>query len=158
MRGDLPRLQDYLIHLKEAIERIGQYINDLDEIGFLDNPLIQDAVLRNMEVMGEAANCISKRHPEYADQHPGIPWQIIYAMRNRISHAYHKVDLEVVWKTIECDLPRIYEEIVQLLHDHLPLWTVGTDDAPELDDDYFERASEYDGDRLIQSGRQSDGN
>ena len=130
MTGDLPRLQDYLIHLKEAIERIGQYIADLDEISFLDNPLIQDAVLRNMEVIGEAANCIRKRHPDYVDEHPGIPWQVIYAMRNRISHAYHKVDLEVVWKTIECDLPQIYADISQMLRDFLPSWTPDTADDP----------------------------
>ncbi len=77
-------------------------------------------------------------------------------MRNRISHAYHAVDLEVVWKTIECDLPRIDEELLQLLCDHLPPWTVGMDDAPELDDDYVERASEYDGHRLIRRGQSSD--
>lgn len=117
MSGDGPRLRDYLTHLKEAIERIEQYIADLDENGFLGNPLVQDAVLRNMEVIGEAANCISKRHPDYAVENPSIPWQVVYAMRNRISHAYHKVDLEVVWKTIENDLPEIYEHISRMLRE-----------------------------------------
>ncbi len=117
MTDGAPRLNDYLAHLKEAIERIEQYIADLDEIGFLGDPLIQDAVLCNIEVIGEAANCINKRHPDYADRHPSIPWQVIYAMRNRISHAYHKVDVEVVWKTIECDLPAIYTEITRMLTD-----------------------------------------
>ena len=128
MTGDTPRLKDYLLHLKDAIERIEAYVEDLDEIGFLGDPLIQDAVLRNMEVIGEVANCIRKRHPDYADEHRGIPWQVIYAMRNRISHAYHKVDLEVVWKTIECDLPRIYNEVTGMLREHLPTWNAAADD------------------------------
>ncbi len=152
MTGDAPRLWDYLTHLKDAIERIEQYITDLDENGFLGDPLIQDAVLRNFEVIGEAANCISKRHPDYADKHPTIPWQVIYAMRNRISHAYHKVDLEIVWKTIESDLPKIYDEIARMLRDSMSR-TTDVDDAPELDDDSFERADQYEDERLIKLGR-----
>ncbi len=151
-----PRLIDYLSHLKEAIERIEQYIADIDEIKFLRDPLVQDAVLRNIEVIGEAANCINKRHPDYAYKHPSIPWQVIYAMRNRISHAYHKVDLEVVWKTIEIDLPKIYKEISRMLGDSMHALAADTDDAPELDDSFFERADEYEGSRLIRRGRRTE--
>ena len=151
-----PRLRDYLTHLQEAIERIEHDIADIDEIKFLRDPLVQDAVLRNIEVIGEAANWINKRHPDYADQYPSIPWQVIYAMRNRISHAYHKVDLEVVWKTIEIDLPKIYKEVSRMLSDSMRALPADPDDAPELDHSFFERADEWEGNRLIRRGRRTE--
>ncbi len=55
--------------------------------------LIQDGVIRNIEILGETVNNIKKSAPDFADKHPEIPWVAIYAMRNRISHAYFQVDL-----------------------------------------------------------------
>ena len=91
-----PRLPDYLDHILEAIDRIQEYVEDIAEPEFLTNTLIQDAVIRNLEVIGEASKNIERRHPAFANQHPEIPWAIIYAMRNRMAHGYFKVDLEIV--------------------------------------------------------------
>ena len=102
------RVQDYLAHILQAIERIERHTADVDEMGFLSSELIQDAVIRNLEVVGEAANIIQKVDAAFAAEHDEIPWEVMYAMRNRLSHGYDRVDFEIVWKTIHRDLPNLY--------------------------------------------------
>lgn len=109
------RVLDYLEHAQQAIERIQRYTRDMDEASFLQSELVQDAVIRNIEIIGEAANNIKKCDPDFAEKHGEIPWTVIYAMRNRVSHAYHKVDLEIVWKTIQGDLPSMHRQVVALV-------------------------------------------
>lgn len=109
------RIPDYLGHILGAIERIERYTADMDEVGFLSSELVQDAVIRNIEIIGEASNNIQRGAPEFAAQHDDIPWQVMYTMRNRVSHGYDKVDLEVVWRTIQGDLPLLYSRIQILL-------------------------------------------
>ncbi len=111
------RVPDYLEHIQQAIERIQRYTEDMDEVGFLQNEMAQDAVIRNIEIIGEAANNIRKSAPDFTEQHHEIPWLVIYAMRNRVSHAYHNVDLEIVWKTIQNDLPLMHRQVVALIDD-----------------------------------------
>jgi len=72
------RVPDYLGHILKAIERIGRYTADMDELAFLNNELVQDAVLRNIEIIGEASNNIQRVAPEFAAQHDEIPWQVMY--------------------------------------------------------------------------------
>lgn len=115
MSGDGLRASDYLSHILEAIHRIHRYTDDLDEIAFLNNEQIQDAVIRNIEIIGEAANNIEKHCPEFAGQHPEVPWAVMYLMRNRVSHGYFTVDLEIVWKTIQNDLPELAQLVKPLL-------------------------------------------
>jgi len=102
------RLDDYLNHILEAIERIEQYTEDMDEMSFLGRPLVQDAVIRNIEVIGEAANNIAKRYPEFGEEHSDLPLSFAYQMRNIVAHGYFKVDLEIVWRTIQVELPEFY--------------------------------------------------
>ena len=115
MSKDKQRLIDYLQHILEAIARIQRYIDDVDEITFLDNELIQDAVIRNIEVIGEASRNVNKYYPEYTEQHANIPFAVAYEMRNALAHGYFKVDLEIVWRTIERDLPELEMMIESLL-------------------------------------------
>lgn len=110
------RVADYLGHILEAIERIGEYTEDVDEVGFLGNKMIQDAVLRNIEIIGEAARNIERTAPDFAAQHSEVPWAIIYTMRNRIAHGYFKVDLEIVWRTIQRDLPELADAVGKIAH------------------------------------------
>lgn len=107
------RVPDYLGHILKAIERIDRYTSDMDEAGFLNSEMVQDAVIRNIEIVGEASNNIQRVAPEFAAQHDDIPWLVMYTMRNRVSHGYDKVDLEIVWKTIQGDLPRLYAQVQQ---------------------------------------------
>lgn len=111
MTRDQLRVADYLGHILEAIERIGEYTEDVDEVTFLGNTMVQDAVLRNIETIGEAARNIERTAPDFAAQHSEVPWAIIYTMRNRIAHGYFKVDLEIVWRTIQRDLPELADAI-----------------------------------------------
>lgn len=112
------RVADYLVHLLQAIERIERYTRDLQESAFLENELVQDAVIRNIEILGEASNAVQRVAPDFVARHGDIPWQVMYTMRNRVSHAYHQVDLAIVWKTIRNDLPPLYRRI-QALRDEL---------------------------------------
>lgn len=109
------RIPEYLQHILQAIERIRQYAGDIDEHGFLDDPKTQDAVLRNIEIIGEAARNVERADPEFSALHPDVPWAVIYAMRNRLSHGYFEVDLEIVWKTVRNDLPPLESRISALL-------------------------------------------
>jgi uncharacterized protein with HEPN domain len=111
MTLDQQRLVDYLAHILEAIERIGHYTEDMDEVAFLNNKLVQDAVIRNFEIIGEASNNIEKYFPEFAAAHDELPLSSAYQMRNAIAHGYFKVDMEIVWKTIHADLPGLQTQI-----------------------------------------------
>lgn len=103
------RVPDYLNHILSAIERIERHTSDVDELGFLNSELIQDAVIRNIEIIGEAANNIQRVDAAFAASNSEIPWQVMYTMRNRLTHGYDKVDFEMVWKTICNDLPDLYK-------------------------------------------------
>ena len=116
MTQDPIRVADYLEHIIQAIQRIKRYTDDMSEVAFLENELVQDAVIRNIEIIGEAARNIERNDPVFAAQHAEIPWEVIYAMRNRVAHGYFKVDLEIVWNTIHYDLPGLAIEIGRLLH------------------------------------------
>ena len=105
------RVTDCLGHILRAIERIDRYTVGMDEMAFLNSELVQDAVIRNIEIIGEASNNIQRVGPEFARQHENIPWLVLYTMRNRVSHGYDKVDLEIVWKTICRDLPGLREQV-----------------------------------------------
>ncbi len=109
------RAADYLGHILQAIARIGRYTADLDEVGFLKNELIQDAVIRNFEIIGEASRNIERNCPEFAAEHRDLPLLNAYEMRNALAHGYFRVDLEIVWKTIENDLPALRQRIEALL-------------------------------------------
>lgn len=108
------RVPDYLGHILKAIERIRRYTADMDEGEFMNSELVQDAVIRNIEIIGEAANNIVRVAPAFAAQHNAVPWQVMYTMRNRVSHSYDKVDLEIVWKTIQGDMHTLYQQIQAL--------------------------------------------
>lgn len=111
MNLDTQRLADYLSHILQAIERIERYTGDIDEVAFLRNEMAQDAVIRNFEIIGEASHNIEVHFPEFAAAHPELPLAFAYQMRNAVAHGYFKVDLEIVWKTIQKDLAVLYKQV-----------------------------------------------
>jgi uncharacterized protein with HEPN domain len=115
MNSDPQRLRDYLTHILEAIERIERYTEDMGEVTFLESEIAQDAVIRNFEVIGEASHNIETRYPKFAAAHPDLPLAVAYQMRNTVAHGYFKVDLEIVWQTIQCDLPDLYQQVRELV-------------------------------------------
>lgn len=115
------RLIDYLTHVLDALARIQQYTGAINESEFKANRLIQDAVLRNLEVLGEACHNIHKTAPEFAERHPDLPLTAAYQMRNAIAHGYFKVDLSIVWRTVTRDLPPLTALFQQALDGLQPL-------------------------------------
>ena len=111
MSRDPLRLRDYLGHILEAISQIQSYCEDIDEVSFLTNRMIQDAVIRNFEVIGEASKNVERVAPEFVAAHPDLPLAFAYDMRNLLAHGYYKVDVGVVWKKIERDLPYLQQQV-----------------------------------------------
>ena len=109
--GANPRLRDYLGHILNAVDRIQRYTADLDKAGFERAEQTQDAVVRNFEIIGEASRNIEKRYPDFARKHSSVPWGFAYEMRNALAHGYFKVDLGIVWDTIQIDLPGFAEQV-----------------------------------------------
>ncbi|AOV17243.1 hypothetical protein BJI67_09360 [Acidihalobacter aeolianus] len=114
-KADELRLPDFLDHMREAIERVHAYVADLDEVAFLADGKTQDAVVRNFEILGEAARNIERYHHAFADAHPEVEWPAIVALRNRVTHGYFTVDYGLLWKAIQSDLPDLYPTIKTLL-------------------------------------------
>ena len=103
--------QVYLEHILEAISKIESFVNGLTKFDFDRNVLIQDAVIRNFEIIGEATKKISK---QFTQKHSGIPWQDMAGMRDKLIHDYLDVDLDVIWRTIESDLPLMKEMLSKI--------------------------------------------
>lgn len=115
MSRNRQRLPDYLTHILQAIERIQRYTSSVDEPAFLLDEMIQDAVVRNLEIVGEASHNIEIHFPEFAAAHPDLPLAFAYQMRNAVTHGYFQVDLEIVWKTINKDLPALCKQVQKAL-------------------------------------------
>lgn len=105
MTDDGRRLSDYLSHILDAIDRVERYTAGMNLEAYLGSGLVQDAVVRNLEIIGEASRNIERRYPEYSSKHPEIPFAFAYEMRNALAHGYFSVDQVVVWNTIQGDLP-----------------------------------------------------
>ena len=112
-----PRLPDYLQHIALAIQRIQRYVAGLSATAFATDDKTQDAVLRNIEVIGEAARNVQRHHADFAAAPAQVPWAVMVGMRNRVSPGYFAVDWDLIWATIQQDLPALYAQINALLID-----------------------------------------
>jgi uncharacterized protein with HEPN domain len=112
-KSDL-RVGDYIDHMLGAIERIERYTRNMSDAAFLTDELVQDAVIRNLEIIGEAARNIERDHPTFAAAHPDVPWEEMYLMRNRVAHGYFSVDLGIVWQTLQRELPPLQQLLSRL--------------------------------------------
>ncbi len=114
-KADILRAMDYLGHIVEAIDRIHRYVEGMAELSFLDDEKTQDAVVRNFESLGAAAQNVKQHHSAFATAHPEVPWALMYTMRNRVAHGYFKVDFELVGKTIHGDWPELRDQVAALI-------------------------------------------
>lgn len=104
----------YLQDILDAVNNIKEYTVDMDFEAFKRDRKTQDAVARNLGVIGEAAN----RLPEsIREKHRDIPWQEIKGMRNILAHEYFGVKLETIWETICSDLPKLLSQIQKAFSD-----------------------------------------
>jgi len=102
----------YLRHINDALDKIERYLNGVSEGDFYNSDMILDAVVREIEIIGEAANNISK---DFQEQHLEIPWRKIVGMRNRLTHEYFGVNKKIVWDTCQIDLKELKKLISPLL-------------------------------------------
>ena len=102
----------YLKHISDAISQIEEYIANMDHEDFIENRLVQDGVIRQIEIIGEATKNLSGNIKE---KHPKIPWADIAGMRDKLIHHYFGVNIEAVWSTIEKDMPFLKEQIHKLI-------------------------------------------
>lgn len=115
MRQHPLRTADYLQHMAQAIDNIQSYTVGMDAASFKADRKTQDAVIRNLEIIGEACNNVVKNDPAFAQAHPAMPWGFAYEMRNALAHGYFKVDLDIVWATVNADLPGLKVQLASLM-------------------------------------------
>jgi uncharacterized protein with HEPN domain len=114
-QSESQRLSDYLNHILEAIARIQSYTAGMTQDAFILSPITQDAVIRNVEIIGEACRNILKRHAAFAAAQTDIDWRSPYEMRNALAHGYFAIDLTITWTTVVNDLPPFANRIKTLL-------------------------------------------
>jgi len=102
----------YLRDILDSIEKIEKYVRGLNFEKFSENLMIIDAVVRNLEIIGEATKNLSK---EIKILHPEIPWKEMKGMRNKVIHEYFGVNLKIIWKTIKERLPELKIKIKEIL-------------------------------------------
>lgn len=106
-----PRL--YLEDIRESIGKIVEYTNGMTYDQFVGNDMAIDAVIRNFEIIGEAANRVPSDIKE-ANSH--VPWHLMIGIRNKLVHQYHAVELIIIWETARNDLPPLLPIIDQILN------------------------------------------
>lgn len=102
----------YLSHVLDAIGQIESYTSDLSYEAFLKDRLIQDGVIRQLEVIGEACRNLSE---DLRIHHPNVPWNQIIGLRNRLIHAYFDINLGIIWDIVQVDIPSLKGQIRTLL-------------------------------------------
>jgi uncharacterized protein with HEPN domain len=122
VRSDSDRLADIL----DAVQRIRRHVQAGDRHRFEEDEVLQSAVLRWFEIIGEASRGLTE---QFRHDHPEVPWREVFGMRNRVTHGYFDIDLDVVWNTIMSDLPALEEAVARWL----PLRTLPSERPPPSD-------------------------
>ncbi len=106
----------FIQHIIDSTTRIQEYLKEqritaIEE--FNNNELVQDAIIRKLEVIGEAC---TKLETDFKKSHSKIPWQKITAMRNKLAHEYWDIDLEIVYKAATTEAPELKKSLIELLN------------------------------------------
>ena len=103
----------FLVHITECIDKIESYTSRMNKDAFLNDKKTQDAVVRNLEIIGEAVKNIPR---SFRDKHPKVPWKEIAGFRDVLIHMYFEVDVDAVYGVLEKDLPELKQMIDDIRH------------------------------------------
>lgn len=112
----------FLGHMLSAMGRLSQLMARTDQDTFAGDWVIQDAVIRELEILGEAAGRVSD---DFVAAHPEIPWREITGIRHKLIHDYFVVDLGIVWRTATVNVPEVHPLVRRAAE------TVGVRDLPD---------------------------
>ena len=99
---------DYLDDMEHGIKKVITHLEGLDKEQFLRDEWTQDAVVRNIEIIGQAAKELSESTREMC---PEVDWKKLMGMRDRLAHGYFAINLDVVWNTVQEDLPHLLVQV-----------------------------------------------
>lgn len=105
----------YLRHILESIEHVQDFMDGMSEEHFLKSALVQSAVIRQLEIIGEAVKNLS---PAFRNKHKNVPWKDISALRDKLIHGYFGVDISLVWGICGKDLPDLKDSVSVFLKKH----------------------------------------
>ena len=108
------RDKERLEHIKAAIDRILRYTSDKSYEDLVADDMMYYAVVKNIEIIGEAANMLTLR---FQQSHPETPWKMVKGMRNYIVHEYFQIDDIVVWDVVKNNIPELLEQVLHYLAD-----------------------------------------
>lgn len=107
---------DYIADIAESVEDILAFTAGMSYQDFTNDKKTQYAVIRSLEIMGEAA----KKIPDsIREKYPGVPWRQMAGTRDKLIHEYHGVDLSIIWAVVEDELPNVKPAIDRLASDYL---------------------------------------
>jgi uncharacterized protein with HEPN domain len=113
-------LRDYIKDILDSISDIESFVGGMDFNTFIGDKKTINAVIRSLEIMGEA----SKKIPEgLRARHPGIPWKRLAGMRDKLIHEYHGIDLEIVWEVIKREIPPLKPKIEKVFKELKEIWS-----------------------------------
>ncbi|MFA6316497.1 MAG: DUF86 domain-containing protein [Elusimicrobiota bacterium] len=105
---------DYLEDIATSIRDARRFVKGMTLAGFRRDKKTQNAVIRSVEVVGEAAKKIP---PSLRERYPGIPWKKMAGMRDKLAHEYFGIDLAMLWKVVQEDLPPLLPVVVKALRE-----------------------------------------
>jgi uncharacterized protein with HEPN domain len=103
----------YLEHIENSLKRIISYASNVSHEAFLEDYKLQDACIRQIEIIGEATKKISEI---FKEKYPEIPWKDMAGIRDKLIHDYIDVDLNIVYQTVAVDIPILFHKIEKILH------------------------------------------
>lgn len=110
-----PIKREFILYLEDMLTsmvRIEEYLGELDLMKFKMNYMVVDAIVRNFEIIGEAAKNVP---PDVKNKYPDIPWDKMYGLRNLIAHEYFGVDYEMIWEIAKKNLPQNTIDLMKII-------------------------------------------